>query len=122
MRKRLCTETKKLLTLLLIGITYFFIVTLFNVSIPCIFHITTGLLCPACGITRMILAMIRFDFVTAYLCNKLLFLTWPLIIFLIFYSKYQYVRFGNRSLSPFTFLAWFEITLLIFFGIARNLI
>ena len=122
MKKRLYSEVKKFAFLLLLGVAYYFLIIYTKFHIPCIFKLTAGLLCPACGITRMILAMLKFDFITAYGYNKLLFLTWPIIMFILVYQEYQYVRYRKRTLEPFNFLAYTELTLLIVFGIMRNIL
>ena len=122
MKRRLYSEVRKITFLLLLGVAYYLLITNMKIRIPCVFNLTTGLLCPACGITRMFIAMLRFDLVAAYAYNKLLFLTWPIILFILVYQEYNYVRYGKRALAPFNFLAWTEIVLLVLFGILRNIL
>ena len=121
MKERLISETKKAVLIFVIGIAYLIWVLLTDIRIPCVFHEVTGLLCPACGITRMIAAAARLDFVAAYSYNKLIFLTWPIIVIPLLYSEIRYVKIGERNPGKLTFLLWIEIVLFLIFGLLRNL-
>ncbi|MER7971194.1 MULTISPECIES: DUF2752 domain-containing protein [unclassified Streptomyces] len=44
---------------------------------PCPFHLLTGLLCPACGGTRMVYDLMHGDLAQAWLDNRLLLLAAP---------------------------------------------
>lgn len=123
MRQRLLSETIKFIAILLIGIAYYLLVSHFGISIPCLFNYATGLLCPACGITRMIIAIVHLDFVSAFHYNMALFITLP-VIFAIFISyEIAYIKSGKRKLGRFSnALLWFEIVLLLIFGVLRNIL
>ena len=49
--------------------------------VSCLFKTLTGISCPACGMTRAFLAMLRFDFLSAIYYN---ILSIPLAIFLAY--------------------------------------
>lgn len=53
----------------------------FFFSVPCLFHLVTGYLCPTCGITRAIKALLNGDVMMAFEYNRLFFLV-PIIVFL----------------------------------------
>jgi hypothetical protein len=59
--------------------------------IPCLFHAATGLLCPGCGTTRSLTALLHGDVATAFAFNSLIYF---IPVFLIAYeltkrSKYR---------------------------------
>lgn len=123
MKKRAIKETKKLIILLIAGISYYLIFKYTNFGIPCIFYKITGFLCPACGISRMLTACLSGDFCSAYGYNKLLFITLPMIIFVLFAEEMRYIKTGNRKLLKSSkIFIYIEIVLLIAFGIARNIL
>ena len=122
MRGRLISEAKKLLIFFVIGIAYLIWVLLTDIRVPCVFHEVTGLLCPACGITRMIVATVKLDFAVAYSYNKLIFLTWPLIVIPLLHTEIRYIKIGERNPGKLSILLWIEIGLLVVFGVIRNLI
>ncbi|MBE6680527.1 MAG: DUF2752 domain-containing protein [Ruminococcaceae bacterium] len=66
---------------LIIGAAYAALVLYSGKGIPCVFYTVTGLYCPGCGVTRMLLAILLLDFKSAFLFHPVLFcLTLPLLI------------------------------------------
>lgn len=65
--------------ILMILISFLCFVIVMPVS--CLFETLTGISCPACGMTRAFLAMLRFDFLSAIYYN---ILSIPLAIFLAY--------------------------------------
>ena len=122
MQKRLISELQKITIILLIGISYYFLNLFTGFAIPCLFNKMTGYLCPACGITRMIKSLLAFDVMMAYSYNKCLFITWPLIVFLIVFSEIKYIKTGSRALGKINILIYAEIGILLSFGVIRNII
>lgn len=121
MKTRLIHEAKIITVLLVVGVIYFVVYSCTSFAIPCLFYKFTSLQCPACGITRMIVAMAKLDFATAYNSNQLLFIIWPFIVFHLVYAEIQYIKTGTRVLQRMNYLIWFEIFLLLLFGIIRNI-
>lgn len=104
---------------IIISIGYYFLNLKFSFSIPCIFHKLTGFYCPGCGITRMIFAMLRFDFYQAFRFNPFIFLL------LIVYSVYLFiyiivkVKLKKELIIP-RYLYYVLLVITIIFGILRN--
>lgn len=116
---------KKLLQTGLAGVValmYYFVLVHFHFGIPCLFNKITGLLCPGCGITRMILAIIHLDFKSAFRYNQVIFISSPFIIYLCIrlYISWLISKPYNLSLIEKVLVYILIITLLIF-GIYRNL-
>lgn len=92
-----------------------------GIMIPCVFRLLTGFLCPGCGVTHMIMALLRGDLKDAWRSNAFLLLTGPYIIFLIICSLRAYIRMEKieKSIENSAFV---YVVALIIFGIGRNLI
>ena len=121
---------KKILIMVSILIFIFVLLKMFqtlyynyHVTIPCIFNKITGLFCPGCGVTRMILSITKLDLYQAFRYNPLIFCMLP---FIIFYGidtsikwikgtkNYLYLKINNK--------AWIIILIItLLFGILRNI-
>lgn len=122
MKNRAFKICKYILSLLLIGLSYGIFVRKTGFAIPCIFYRITGLQCPGCGVTRMCLALMRFDFVSAYHYNKLLFIISPVIVFIITQQIYRYIRFNDAKTTKVqTAILILLVVLLVIWGILRNI-
>ena len=66
-----------LLLVCLLGIACLIWLRMGGPSVPCVFHKLTGLECPGCGVTRMILALSRLDLQAAMKANAFLTVTLP---------------------------------------------
>ena len=119
---RLKSDLRTLSIILAIGILYYLWILLTGIKIPCIFKLTTGFMCPGCGVTRMIVAATKFDFAAAFAYNKFLFVTWPILLLILGYSEWNYIKNGTRDIGRMNILLWIETILFIVFGIIRNLI
>ena len=120
MRSRFLSVLKKYFCVIGIGFAYLIWIIYTDIKIPCILKCITGYSCPACGVTRMFIAIVRLDWETAYCLNPFLFITSPIILFCLIYSEIKYIILGNRNLGKFTFLLWFEIISALLFGLIRN--
>lgn len=103
-------------------ISYFILHRLTGFAIPCVFHKITGWFCPGCGVTRMLFALLRFDFATAFRSNALLFLLLPFGIYLgidYIIKLYQNKPPVYRKIPDKYWIALLIVTLL--YGILRNL-
>ena len=113
---------KGILILLGIGMLYALFSTITGLRIPCVVYALTGLYCPGCGVTRMCLSLLRFDFRTAFSCNQLLFLSLPGLGGMVLYVLSRYIRYGDcKTGKAGTALLITLIVLFLAFGILRNL-
>lgn len=113
---------KSILILLGIGMLYAFFTTVTGFRIPCIINRITGFYCPGCGVTRMCLSLLRFDFALAFRCNQLLFLSLPLLAGIIVRLLYRYIRYGTAKAEPWiNCLLVLLIICFLVFGVIRNL-
>lgn len=100
-------------SLLLAGLAYLAFCLTTGLRLPCPFYTVTGLLCPGCGITRMMLALARLDFTAAYAANPAVLLTGPLLLVLAAKEEYHWIKTGRRLQSG----QWLYMLLLLFFTI-----
>ena len=120
-RKRLRRITIKTLLALCIGLIYTCFIKITGWGIPCVFHLITGLHCPGCGITRMFLALLKLDIVTAARYNLLVLCLLPFAIVLLFYKVWQYVKKGHTEASKAEKIGLIVIFILcVAFFILRN--
>lgn len=117
------SSSRRVIFLLLIicaGVLYYIWLGAGGPAVPCLFHEVTGLKCPGCGITRMLIALSKGDLAAAADANVFLLCTSPLAAFLIVYSAYKWVR-CERTGRKFEAVAVIYCVCLILFGIVRNL-
>ena len=109
--------------LLGLGLGYALWVRLTELAIPCPFRAVTGRLCPGCGVTRMCLALLRWDWPAAWNANPVLLLMLPVLAVLGVRLAVRYVREGS-AIGPKweSVLLWAMTALLIAWGVARNLL
>ena len=118
--------SKKLIITGLAGVVclaYYSLLTFFNIGIPCLFHKITGLLCPGCGITRMILAILHLDFKSAFQYNSVIFVFSPVIIYFIIRLYISWLKSESYKLSLLeNIVVYIMLIVLLIFGIVRNII
>jgi len=105
----------------LVAVLYQFNPARFGFYPVCLFHATTGLLCPGCGSLRSMHQMLHGNLGTALHCNLLLVLSVPVIAGLVI--RYAWLRWQQR---PTTFLIrpswiWAAAAAVFLFSILRNL-
>lgn len=104
-------------------LAYYLLLTFFNVGIPCLFHKFTGLLCPGCGITRMILSILHLDFKSAFQYNQVIFIFSPIILYFIIRLYISWLKSESYKLSLFeNIVVYIMLIVLLIFGIVRNII
>lgn len=102
---------------------FYYVLTRFWHAPPCLFRLITGLKCPGCGVTHMILALTQLNFRLAFYSNPALFLLQPMIYFFI--GKTYICWFNNRKCTWNTtenILLYGTIFLLLVFAVVRNLV
>ena len=83
----------------LAGFLYYVFIRIFDIAIPCVFHLITGLNCPGCGTTRMVLAFLRFDFKAAFSFQPVLFCALIPLSACFIAMAVKYVKKGTKDLS-----------------------
>lgn len=92
----------------------------YSFYIPCFFHKITGFYCPGCGITRMILSLLKFDFYQAFRWNPFLFSVIPL--FLIYGIIYYFCWLYDKKIPRLPNIVWNILLILaIIFMVLRNI-
>ena len=109
--------------LLAAGLGYALWVRLTGLAVPCPFRTVTGWLCPGCGVTRLCLALLRWDWAAAWDANPVLLLTLPVLAVLGVRMAARYVREGAAAGPKWeNAVLWTMTALLVVWGAARNLL
>ena len=113
---------KKIILLVLIFIIYFILVFKFNIYIPCLFHKITNLYCPGCGVTRMIVSLLKGNLYKAFRYNMLIFILTPFLMFFIFDYIISRKKQRDALYEKIPNSIWYIlIIVLVIFGIIRNI-
>ena len=72
--------------------------------------------------SRMLVALFKFDFAAAFTYNPFLMIVGPVILAYITFSEVKYVRLGDRSMGKWNILLWVILAATIIFGILRNIL
>lgn len=106
-----------------VGCAYAFFWVKTGLSIPCPFHLLTGLNCPGCGVSRMMLSLLRLDFAAAFRYNAVLFCLLPVLLGLGALYVIRYVRLGTkRAGKTGEAIVWTLVGVLLSWGVVRNLV
>ena len=112
----------QILILLGILIAYYCIVRYTGHGIPCLFYAITGYQCPGCGITRMIMAIMKGQWRLAYHYNQYLFVTFPYLVYIIGKTLWKWFKDDNTKMGKTeSVLLFFYFMGLLIFGIWRNI-
>ena len=111
-RKRLFQVLRSGLLLLCIGILYSIFLQWTGIGLICPVYFLTGLKCPGCGVSHMCIALMQFDFVTAFQQQQ----------YSVSYSLPADIKTGRWQMRPVqNYILWFCIAVFILYGIGRNL-
>lgn len=122
MKERRNKTVRKYAIVLVCGLAYALFVYVTGWGIPCPIHTITGLQCPACGVSRMLMAILRLDFASAYRYNPFLFVTSPVLLFCIVYPDIVYIKTGGVDIGKAQIVLWLEVAAALIFGVVRNLV
>ena len=92
---------------------YYKIYNQYHIGIPCIFFKVTGLLCPGCGITRAIFALLNFDILSAMHYNLLAVLLLPIILIYYILRIINWINFKVFSSKIFTTNFWYLLLFIL---------
>ena len=91
-------------------------------GIPCVFRLVTGLRCPGCGVSGMLLSLLKLDFAAAFRHNAVLFCMLPFLLLLAGNMISRYVRTGKSGMTGAeNILSWTLVGILLVWGVARNI-
>ena len=94
-----------------------FVLAAVSFTLGCPFYRLTGLKCPGCGVSRMILSVFRGEFSAAFFYNPVIFCLlplWAVCLLLHYFSKRPRKGFENAVLYG-------SIAALAVFGVLRNI-
>ena len=112
----------KKIIFIIILVLYLLISIVFHPVIPCVFHEVTGLYCPGCGISRMLISILKFDFYQAFRYNPLLFIMLPFAFLLIINHIYSMINKKQSLYKKINNKVWIILcVVLIIYGIVRNI-
>jgi len=106
--------------LILCGVLYYCFVKITGVGIPCLFRLVTGLKCPGCGISHMLLELAEGNLAGAFMANQFILVTLPFLIFEVAYAFYL-AWTGKHQPKWNEILCIIYIIALVIFGIVRNI-
>lgn len=91
----------------------------YGIAIPCIFNEITGLYCPGCGITRMVLSLLKGDIYQAFRYNPIIFIDIPIICISLIFEKCFKNKKNIKKITNIVYTILLIIT--IIFGVLRNI-
>ena len=122
-RKTRSFHLAKMISILLAaGLFYYTFVTLTGLYIPCIFRFITGWKCPGCGVSHMLVALLRLDFAGAFSENPFAFVLLPFLLSYGIYRAVRYIFHNDLSYRKWENTAAVAVVVIaVIFGIVRNL-
>ena len=122
MKKRLTKSLLIAAVVLVAGLGYYGFIKLTGLGIPCLFNLTTGLHCPGCGLSRMCIALLQLDFVTAFQSNAFWLVALPYFAVWGLIKWIQYLKIGKTTSGRVENSVNMAIMVIaVIFGILRNL-
>lgn len=106
----------------LLGIVYLIWLKLTGIGIPCVFRLVTGLRCPGCGVTTMLLALTEGRFDLARHANPFLFYTGPLLLLFLIWNEIKTITWKKSKADRIVnILLIAYLIALVVFGVVRNI-
>lgn len=107
--------------LILLLFLYYKIYVTFNVGIPCIFKLVTGLDCPGCGVTRCLFSLINFDLKSALNYNALVtILILPFGVYYLYINYCYVLNKRNKLINKVNKFMPILLVITVIFGVIRN--
>lgn len=102
------------------GFAYYMLAR-FHFAVPCVFRMITGLKCPGCGVTHMLINMAQMNFADAFAANPALFILQPVIYYFVGKMYVCWVMDKNCKWNRIENIILYAVIIsLIIFGIIRN--
>ena len=101
------------------GLLYYVWIRVTGLMIPCPFRLLTGIRCPGCGVTTMIMAAGRGDLHSALEANPFLFVTSPFLIALLIH-RLRLRTGGRQETDGWRIGEKVYLAALLLFGIVRG--
>lgn len=121
MRERIILMLKSFAALFGGCLLYYIIYSLTNIGLICPLNFVTGWLCPCCGISRMLISLLKFDFEAAFYYNGALLILMPFWTVLGVIYFYNYIKTGNKKMKNWMAIIFYiTFAIMIVFGILRN--
>ena len=121
-KNRLRQLAKPVAAVLLVGTAYFIFIQITGWALPCPIRLVTGRYCPGCGSSRMMLALLRFDFEEAFRANRLLFFLLPLVLVYGLVKGIHYIRTGEvKQTLPEQIAVLLVCVATVVFWVMRNM-
>ncbi len=91
-------------------------------GLPCVFRAMTGYLCPGCGMTRAVVAILDGNFAKAWQYNALSLTLLPVLTLYLLYKAVRFIFKGEEEfrIGEIIFLL-ILLAIAICFDVARNL-
>ena len=105
---------KRYILLLAAGFSYLLFCRTTGLSLPCPFHAATGLDCPGCGITRLMLALSEGDLAGAFHANEAIFILGPILCIFLLRDDLHWILQGDRKEPPRPFVLFLLIAFAVF--------
>ena len=122
MKNRVITLGYRAITLLGMGVIYTIWYKWTGIGIPCLFYQITGKYCPGCGVTRMMIHLLKLDIKRAFYSNMAILMILPIGIVIGMRWVIDYILYAKKNFTKAEECLFILVSiLLIVFGILRNM-
>lgn len=121
MKKRALEVARTVAIALALGVAYYVFYRLTGIGIKCPTNLALGILCPTCGISRMLLALSQLDIASAAYYNAAVLVLLPVWTAALISYTVEYIKSGSKTPKKWhraVFAA--SVALLVAYGVARN--
>lgn len=110
---------RRYVLLLAVGVAYLIFCRTTGLSLPCLFHVMTGLDCPGCGIIRLMLSLAEGDLGAAFHANEAIFILGPILCIFLLRDDLHWILRNERKGPPRAFVV-FLLAAFAIFAVWRN--